>query len=359
MRADLTVAMKSPRDKLRTATLRMLLAAIQTEKVSGQAGPQTDRPRGLEGARQARKRGEAAQIYVTNGRGELAANERRRAAVIEEYLPSPLSEDEIANVVDTRDCAGGRGDRRTTAHEAHGSGDEGRHGHRGRQGRRRPAVGGGPGRGCEVDRSRQDRPINRVTPWSRPAVYPPSGDGLARDERRVSRAGTSPPTHLLGRPSRRSLCSSTTCARTSRHAGKVQNTLRSMGVSMKPGQMQLARPLAAVVDRQVLGEGGYDPALGRVVGTTTGGALRPSTLATVTIAPRSPSQGSCFRASAPRRAATWKVPVRLMPMTRSHSPRSTEMGRTAPLTPAEVTTVDAAVPGHDGIDPGSRRRPRR
>ena len=34
LRADLTTAMKS-QDKLRTATLRMLLAAIQTEEVSG------------------------------------------------------------------------------------------------------------------------------------------------------------------------------------------------------------------------------------------------------------------------------------------------------------------------------------
>ena len=34
LRADLTSAMKS-KDKLRTATLRMLLSAIQTEEVSG------------------------------------------------------------------------------------------------------------------------------------------------------------------------------------------------------------------------------------------------------------------------------------------------------------------------------------
>ncbi|WP_172800116.1 GatB/YqeY domain-containing protein, partial [Mycobacterium sp. IS-1556] len=34
LRADLTTAMKS-QDKLRTATLRMLLAAIRTEEVSG------------------------------------------------------------------------------------------------------------------------------------------------------------------------------------------------------------------------------------------------------------------------------------------------------------------------------------
>ena len=53
-------------------------------------------------ARKSKKRGEAAQIYITNGRGELAANERAEASVIEEYLPSPLSnDDEVANVVNT------------------------------------------------------------------------------------------------------------------------------------------------------------------------------------------------------------------------------------------------------------------
>ena len=101
LRADLIEAMKA-QDKLRTATLRMLLAAIQTEEVAGK------QPRDLTDgevlkvlARESRKRGEAAQIYVTNGRGELAANERAEASVIEEYLPSPLSEDELANVVNT------------------------------------------------------------------------------------------------------------------------------------------------------------------------------------------------------------------------------------------------------------------
>ena len=101
LRADLTEAMKA-QDKLRTATLRMLLAAIQTEEVSGkQARELTDGEVLKVLARESKKRGEAAQIYVTNGRGELAANERAEAGVIEEYLPSPLNEDELANVVNT------------------------------------------------------------------------------------------------------------------------------------------------------------------------------------------------------------------------------------------------------------------
>ena len=101
LRADLTTAMKS-QDKLRTATLRMLLAAVQTEEVAG------DVPRELSDSdvikvlqREAKKRSEAAEIYTQNGRGDLAANEHAEARVIDEYLPTQLTEAEVADVADT------------------------------------------------------------------------------------------------------------------------------------------------------------------------------------------------------------------------------------------------------------------
>jgi uncharacterized protein YqeY len=101
LRTDLTAAMKA-RDKLTTATLRMLLAAIQAEEVSGNTARELSDDDVLKVlARESRKRGEAAEIYVTNGRGELAANERAEATVIDEYLPTQLNDDELANVVNT------------------------------------------------------------------------------------------------------------------------------------------------------------------------------------------------------------------------------------------------------------------
>ncbi len=101
LRADLTDAMKA-KDKLRTATLRMLLAAIQTEEVSGkQARELSDEDVLKVLAKEARKRGEAAEIYTQNGRGELAANEHAEARVIDEYLPTPLNDAEVADVADT------------------------------------------------------------------------------------------------------------------------------------------------------------------------------------------------------------------------------------------------------------------
>lgn len=101
LRSDLTEAMKS-QDKLRTATLRMLLAAIQHEEVSGkQARELSDDEVMKVLARESKKRGEAAEIYTQNGRGELAAEEHAEARIIDEYLPTPLNDAEVADVVNT------------------------------------------------------------------------------------------------------------------------------------------------------------------------------------------------------------------------------------------------------------------
>lgn len=101
LRADLTEAMKN-QDKLRTATLRMLLAAVQTEEVSGKTARElTDSDVLKVLARESKKRGEAAEIYTQNGRGELAAEEHAEGRIIDEYLPTPLTDAEVADVVDT------------------------------------------------------------------------------------------------------------------------------------------------------------------------------------------------------------------------------------------------------------------
>jgi uncharacterized protein len=101
LRTDLTGAMKA-QDKLRTATLRMVLAAIGSEEVSGkQARELSDAEVIAVLARESKKRGEAAEIYTQHGRGELAANEHAEARIIDEYLPTPLNDAELADVADT------------------------------------------------------------------------------------------------------------------------------------------------------------------------------------------------------------------------------------------------------------------
>ena len=80
----------------------MLLAAIQTEEVAGDAARDLSDAEVIKVlSREAKKRSESAEIYTQNGRGELAANEHAEARVIDEYLPAPLSEAEVADVVDT------------------------------------------------------------------------------------------------------------------------------------------------------------------------------------------------------------------------------------------------------------------
>lgn len=101
LRADLTAAMKA-QDKLRTATLRMLLTAIGNEEVAGKTSRELTDDEVLKVlARESKKRGEAAEIYTQHGRGELAANEHAEARVIDEYLPTPLTDAELADVADT------------------------------------------------------------------------------------------------------------------------------------------------------------------------------------------------------------------------------------------------------------------
>jgi uncharacterized protein YqeY len=101
LRADLTTSMKA-KDAVRTGTLRMIISALTAEKVSGkEAHDLTDDDVMKVLAKESKKRGESAQIYVDNGRPELAEKEVAEAAIIDEYLPAPLSDDELASIVDT------------------------------------------------------------------------------------------------------------------------------------------------------------------------------------------------------------------------------------------------------------------
>lgn len=97
---DLTTAMRE-RDDVRKSTLRMVLAAVRNEEVAG------DAPKELSDdeiitvlTREAKRRREAADAFRGGGREESAAGEEAEAAVIAEYLPAELSNDELAAIVD-------------------------------------------------------------------------------------------------------------------------------------------------------------------------------------------------------------------------------------------------------------------
>jgi uncharacterized protein len=91
--------MKS-RDQLRTATLRMTLAAITTEEVAGaQARELSDDEVQRVITRETRKRREAAEAFDQAGRAELADRERAEGALLEDYLPKQLDDAELAELV--------------------------------------------------------------------------------------------------------------------------------------------------------------------------------------------------------------------------------------------------------------------
>ena len=99
LQSDLNQAMKS-RDQLRTATLRMTLAAITTEEVAGaQARELSDDEVQRVITRETRKRREAAEAFDQAGRAELADRERAEGAMLEDYLPKQLDDAELAELV--------------------------------------------------------------------------------------------------------------------------------------------------------------------------------------------------------------------------------------------------------------------
>lgn len=99
LQSDLTAAMKK-RDEVRTATLRMVLAAISTEQVSGKvARDLTDDEVITVLTREVKKRREAAAAFADAGRTQTAERERAEEAVLAEYLPAALSSAELDALV--------------------------------------------------------------------------------------------------------------------------------------------------------------------------------------------------------------------------------------------------------------------
>jgi uncharacterized protein YqeY len=101
LRQDLTTAIKA-RDEVRSSTLRMVLTAITNAEVAGNEARELsdDDVIGVLST-EAKKRREAAQAFADGDRPEMAEKERAEAAVIADYLPAQLSEEEIAELVRT------------------------------------------------------------------------------------------------------------------------------------------------------------------------------------------------------------------------------------------------------------------
>ncbi|MHA1530139.1 MAG: GatB/YqeY domain-containing protein [Alphaproteobacteria bacterium] len=102
MRDRITAALKEAmlaKDKLRTSTIRLMLAAIKDRDIALRSEDGAD---GLDDAgikallaKMVKQREESAATYETAGRMELAETERAEIGVIKEFLPRQLSADEV------------------------------------------------------------------------------------------------------------------------------------------------------------------------------------------------------------------------------------------------------------------------
>jgi uncharacterized protein YqeY len=99
---DIKIAMKA-KDKVRLETVRSIKKVLLEKEVSL-------RPQGQESltesqelevlAQQAKQRRDSIEQYRQAGRDDLADKEAQELAIIEEYLPGQLSDEEVGAVVD-------------------------------------------------------------------------------------------------------------------------------------------------------------------------------------------------------------------------------------------------------------------
>jgi uncharacterized protein YqeY len=102
MRERINTALKEAmlaKDKLRISTIRLMMAAIKDRDIALRS---EDGASGLDDpgimallAKMVKQRNESATTYETAGRMELAETERAEIAVIKDFLPKPLSADQV------------------------------------------------------------------------------------------------------------------------------------------------------------------------------------------------------------------------------------------------------------------------
>jgi uncharacterized protein YqeY len=95
---DLKEAMRE-RDGDRRDVLRLILNALRNAEKDLQR-PLTEEEELQVLQRERKKRLEAAEAYRSAGREEQADDEEYELEVLEDYMPEPLSEDEIERIVD-------------------------------------------------------------------------------------------------------------------------------------------------------------------------------------------------------------------------------------------------------------------
>jgi uncharacterized protein len=87
------------RDAARRDALRLIISSLKSAEKDLQR-PLSDEEELQVLQRERKKRQEAAQAFRDAGREEQASGEEAELAVLEEFMPEPLSEDELERIVD-------------------------------------------------------------------------------------------------------------------------------------------------------------------------------------------------------------------------------------------------------------------
>lgn len=95
---EIKEAMKA-RDAERRDALRLIVNALKGSEKELQR-PLSDDEELQVLQRERKKRVEAAEAFRTGGREEQAAAEERELSILEEFMPEPLSEEEIEEIID-------------------------------------------------------------------------------------------------------------------------------------------------------------------------------------------------------------------------------------------------------------------
>jgi hypothetical protein len=95
---DLREAMRS-RDDGRRDALRLILSSLRSAEKELQRPLHDDEELQVL-QRERKRRVEAAEAFRAGGRDEQAAAEERELAVLQEFMPEPISEEELEDIVD-------------------------------------------------------------------------------------------------------------------------------------------------------------------------------------------------------------------------------------------------------------------
>lgn len=102
LKQQLTDAMKAAmkaKDSLRLTTVRSVLAAIKNREIDQRSELGDDDIIGVLSSL-VKQRKESVQLYRDGDRVELAEKEETELAILQEFLPSPLTQEEIAALIE-------------------------------------------------------------------------------------------------------------------------------------------------------------------------------------------------------------------------------------------------------------------